>query len=201
MDSFISLPGEGNGNPLQYSCLENPMERGAWWVTVHGVAQSWAWLKWLRTLVCKAKGDTSGSCLEKLCLNPRGFDEGFFLLLLFCFCFCFLLYFTLQYCIGFAIHWYESTTGVHEFPILNPPPTCTPYHLSGSSLCTSPKHPVSCIEHGLVIHFLHDSIHEGFYNRCSKMGAHQISEWVRLESESQSVSHLVLSNSLQPHGL
>ena len=30
-------PGEGNGNPLQYSCLENPMDRGAWWVTGHGV--------------------------------------------------------------------------------------------------------------------------------------------------------------------
>ena len=29
-------PGEGNGNPLQYSCLENPMDRGAWWATVHG---------------------------------------------------------------------------------------------------------------------------------------------------------------------
>ena len=33
-------PGEGNGNQLQYSCLENPMDRGALWVTVHGVAQS-----------------------------------------------------------------------------------------------------------------------------------------------------------------
>ena len=33
-------PGEGNGNPLQYSCLENPMEGGAWWATVHGVAKS-----------------------------------------------------------------------------------------------------------------------------------------------------------------
>ena len=33
-------PGEGNGNPLQYSCLGNPMDRGAWWATVHGVAQS-----------------------------------------------------------------------------------------------------------------------------------------------------------------
>ena len=31
-------PGEGNGTPLQYSCLENPMDRGAWWATVHGVA-------------------------------------------------------------------------------------------------------------------------------------------------------------------
>ena len=32
--------GEGNGNPLQYSCLENPMDRGAWWATVHGVTKS-----------------------------------------------------------------------------------------------------------------------------------------------------------------
>ena len=33
-------PGEGNGNPLQYSCLENSMDRGAWWATVHGVTKS-----------------------------------------------------------------------------------------------------------------------------------------------------------------
>ena len=33
-------PGEGNGNPLQYSCLENPMDRGTWWATVHGVTES-----------------------------------------------------------------------------------------------------------------------------------------------------------------
>ena len=32
-------PGEGNGNPLQYSCLENPMGGGAWWATVHGVTE------------------------------------------------------------------------------------------------------------------------------------------------------------------
>ena len=37
-------PGERNGNPLQYSCLENPMDGGAWWATVHGVAKSWTWL-------------------------------------------------------------------------------------------------------------------------------------------------------------
>ena len=64
----------------------------------------------------------------------------------------------IQYCIGFAIHWHESATGVrvpnHEPPL--PPPT--PYHLSGSSPCTSPKHPVSCIKHRLAIRFLHDSI-------------------------------------------
>ena len=34
-------PGEGNGNPPQYSCLENPMDRGAWRATVHGVAKGW----------------------------------------------------------------------------------------------------------------------------------------------------------------
>ena len=34
-------PGEGNGNPLQYSCLENPMDRGVWWATVHRVPKSW----------------------------------------------------------------------------------------------------------------------------------------------------------------
>ena len=33
--------GEGNGTPLQYSCLENPMDGGAWWAVVHGVAESW----------------------------------------------------------------------------------------------------------------------------------------------------------------
>ena len=35
------FPGEGNNNPLQYSCLENPMDRGAQWATVHRVAMSW----------------------------------------------------------------------------------------------------------------------------------------------------------------
>ena len=34
-------PGEGNGNPLQYACLRDPMDGGAWWATVHGVAKSW----------------------------------------------------------------------------------------------------------------------------------------------------------------
>ena len=33
-------PGEGRGNPLQYSCLENPRNRGGWWATVHGVSES-----------------------------------------------------------------------------------------------------------------------------------------------------------------
>ena len=40
LESGRSL-GVGNGNPLQYSCLENPMDREAWWATVHGVVKSW----------------------------------------------------------------------------------------------------------------------------------------------------------------
>ena len=46
--------GEGNGNPLQYSCLDNPMDKGAWWATVHRVAQSWTQLKWLSRHTCRA---------------------------------------------------------------------------------------------------------------------------------------------------
>ena len=42
-------PGEGHGNPLQYSCLENPIDRGAWWATVHRVAKSQTKLKRLST--------------------------------------------------------------------------------------------------------------------------------------------------------
>ena len=34
-------PGEGNGNLVQYSCLENPMDRGTWWATIHEVVKSW----------------------------------------------------------------------------------------------------------------------------------------------------------------
>ena len=39
-------PAVGNGNPFQYSCLENSMERGAWWATVHGVAKNWICLSY-----------------------------------------------------------------------------------------------------------------------------------------------------------
>ena len=49
MTNLDSIFGEGNGTPLQYSCLENPMGRGAWQTTVHGVTKGWTWLsmhKW-----------------------------------------------------------------------------------------------------------------------------------------------------------
>ena len=50
-----SVPaGEGNGNPLSYSCLKNLMDRGAWQATVHGVAESWTWLSnWALTFTHK----------------------------------------------------------------------------------------------------------------------------------------------------
>ena len=48
-------PGGGHGYPLQYSCLENPMDRGAWQATVHGVAQSQRQLKWLSSLARSRK--------------------------------------------------------------------------------------------------------------------------------------------------
>ena len=57
--------GEGNGSPLQYSCLENPMDGGAWWDAVHGVAQSWIRLKRLSSSSSKARLDQVNIILKK----------------------------------------------------------------------------------------------------------------------------------------
>ena len=51
MGSMGRSPGEGPGNPLQYYCLENPLERETWQAIVHGVAQSWTRLKQLSTQI------------------------------------------------------------------------------------------------------------------------------------------------------
>ena len=65
--------GEGNGNPLQYSCLENPVDGGVWWAAVHTVAQSQTRLKWLSMHACIREGN--GNTLQYSCLeNPR--DRG-----------------------------------------------------------------------------------------------------------------------------
>ena len=46
------FPGGGHGNPLQYSCLENPKNRGAWWATVRSIAKCQTRLKWLSVHTC-----------------------------------------------------------------------------------------------------------------------------------------------------
>ena len=64
---------EGNGTPLQYSCLENPMDRGAWWAAVHGIAKTTEQLHFHFSLSCTGEGNGNPlrcSCLE----NPR--DRG-----------------------------------------------------------------------------------------------------------------------------
>ena len=61
--------------------------------------------------------------------------------------------------VGFSIHWHESAMGAHVSPILNPPPSPSPSHPSGSSQCTGPEPPVSCTELGLVVCFTYANIH------------------------------------------
>ena len=69
----LSCTGEGNGNPLQYSCLENSVHREAWWAAVHRVAQSRTRLKRPSTHACFGEGN--GNPLQCSCLeNPR--DRG-----------------------------------------------------------------------------------------------------------------------------
>ena len=56
-------PGGGHGNPLQYSCLENPMDRGAWRAIVHGLAKSWTQQKWLSMHAYTREGQESLSAM------------------------------------------------------------------------------------------------------------------------------------------
>ena len=74
----LSCTGEGNGNPLQYSCLENPREGGAWWAAIYGVAQSWTRLKRLSSSSSRVwknledimLSETSQSQRDKHCRIP-----------------------------------------------------------------------------------------------------------------------------------
>ena len=60
-------PGEGNDNPLQYSCLENYKDRGVWWATVHGVTKSWMWLS-THTTTWRKKRVEVGARFLNICL-------------------------------------------------------------------------------------------------------------------------------------
>ena len=59
-------PGGGNGNPLQYSYLENSKDRGAWWAIVHGVAKSWIQLSMHASYIKGQTYSTKHSCLNSL---------------------------------------------------------------------------------------------------------------------------------------
>ena len=121
---------EGNGTPLQYSCLENPMDGGAWWAAVHGVAKSWTRLS--------------------------DFTFTFhFLFFFFKFCFIFKLYNIVLVLPNIEMNPPQVYMCSPSWILLPPP---SPYHPSGSSQCTSPKHPVLCIEPGLVTCFIYDII-------------------------------------------
>ena len=69
--------GEGNGNPLQCSCLENPRNGGAWWAAVYGVTQSWTRLKWL-----SSSSSSTEECYSLVLfgkqrkIHPRGMRAG-----------------------------------------------------------------------------------------------------------------------------
>ena len=67
----LSCIGEGNGNPLQCSCLENPSDGGAWWAAVYGVAQSQTRLKWLSSSSSSKLTDNQGKRGNYVNNNPH----------------------------------------------------------------------------------------------------------------------------------
>ena len=70
-------PGGGDGNPLQYSCLENPLDRGAYSATVHGVTESWTWLKWQHTPPSpRSKLSDSAQFSSADTLQPHGLQHA-----------------------------------------------------------------------------------------------------------------------------
>ena len=67
------FPGIGNGNPLRYSCLENSMDSGAWWATVHSIAKSQTRPKQLSTHECRHS--INKICIGSVCLKLQNADE------------------------------------------------------------------------------------------------------------------------------
>ena len=76
----LSCIGEGNGNPLQCSCLETPMDRGAWWATVYGVAQSWTQLNRLSSSSSSNTETPPGGMLPRTCRPQSNYTWGLMML-------------------------------------------------------------------------------------------------------------------------
>ena len=89
----------------------------------------------------------------------KAFTSLFIFFFSFIYFFNFIYFFTLQYCIGFDIHWQNPPWVYMCSPSWTPLPPPSPSHPSGSSQCTSPEHPVSCIKPGLAIRFPYDNLH------------------------------------------
>ena len=132
-------PGRGNGNPLQYSCWENSMDRGAWWTAVHGVTKSWTRLSMHSCIFTNWRFETTlhstnleapffqlhwlNSCFHVTFWNSHNISDFFF----FFFFFLFLLIINIKMNPPQVYMCSPSWT-------LLPPPS--PYHPSGSSQCT-----------------------------------------------------------------
>ena len=116
-----------HGTPLQYSCLENPMDRGAWWAAVHGVTTSRTWLNYFtftfhfhtleedmatHSSVLAWRIPGTGEPGERPSMGSHRVRHDWSNLA--------------AAAVGFAIHWHESAMGLHVFPILNPPPISLP---------------------------------------------------------------------------
>ena len=72
--SLVMMGREGNGTPLQYSCLENPRDRGAWWAAIYGVAQSWTRLKRLSS---SSSSSDDGKKREERSRGTEGKERSF----------------------------------------------------------------------------------------------------------------------------
>ena len=70
-------PGEGNGNPLQCFCLGNPMDRGAWWTTVHGITKNQKWLSDWTELVFTKPVIRTPSCIWQVHKRQTTLKKGF----------------------------------------------------------------------------------------------------------------------------